>query len=74
MFVCKMYPTFRQTFVYILHPRPQRIFLLYEEGKKEALEHFKHVIKIYPTRGHIFQNKLRNTWTVLLKRSALSRV
>ena len=32
-----------------------------EEGEKEALEHFKHVIKICPNRGHIFQSELRNT-------------
>ena len=48
-------------------PRPQRIFSLQEESEKEALEHFKHVIKICPNRGHIFKNKLANTWTVLLK-------
>ena len=48
-------------------PRPGRIFSLYcEEGKKEALEHFKHMINICPSRGHIFQNKLWNTWTALL--------
>ena len=34
-------------------PRPRL-----EEGEKEALEHFKRVIKICPNRGHIFQNKL----------------
>ena len=37
--------------------RPQRIFLLQEEVEKEALEHFKHVIKICLNRGHIFENK-----------------
>ena len=46
----------------IFQPRPQRIFLLQEEGEKEALEHFKYVIKICPNRGHIFQNKSTFTW------------
>ena len=32
-----------------------------EEGEKEALEHFKHVIDICLNREHIFQKKLRNT-------------
>ena len=40
-----------------------------EEGKKEALEHWKHLVKICLNRGHIFQNNLRNTWTVILKMS-----
>ena len=53
-------------------PRPQRIFSLQEEGKKEALEHFRHVIKICPNRGHIFKNKLRNTWAAILKTPAVS--
>ena len=48
-------------------PRPQRIFPLQEESEKEALEHFKHVIKICLNRGHIFQNKLRNMRTAILK-------
>ena len=51
----------------ISQPRLQRIFSLQEEGKKEAMEHFKHVINIFPNRGHIFQNKLRHTWTAILK-------
>ena len=38
----------------IRQPRPQRIFSLQEEGEKEALEHFKQVIKICPNRGHNF--------------------
>ena len=38
----------------LLQPLPQRIFLLQEEREKEALEHFKHVIKICPNSGHIF--------------------
>ena len=38
----------------VTQPRPQRIFSLLEEGEKEALEHFKHVTKICPNRGHIF--------------------
>ena len=47
-----------------LQPRPQRIFSL---GKrKKALEHFKHV------RGHIFKNKLENTWAAILKTSTLN--
>ena len=40
---------------------------------KEALEHFKHVIDICLNRGHIFQKKLRNTLTVILKISACVR-
>ena len=35
--------------------------------QKEDLEHFKHVIKICPNRGHIFQNELRNKWMAILK-------
>ena len=50
---------------------PCCMFLLYEEGENEALEYFKCVIKIWPNREHIFQNKLRNTWTAILKISAL---
>ena len=53
-------------------PRPKRICSLQEEGEKEALEHFKHVIKICPNRGHIFKNKLRNTWAAIPKTSAVS--
>ena len=30
------------------------------------------MIKICPNRGHIFKNKLRNTWAAILKTSALS--
>ena len=41
-------------------------FAIQEEGAKEALEHFKHVIKIFSNIGHIFQNKLRNTLTAIL--------
>ena len=41
-------------------------FAIQEEGTKEALEHFKHVIKIFSNIGHIFQNKLRNTLTAIL--------
>ena len=52
-------------------PRPQRIFLLQEEGEKEALEHLKQVIKICPNRGHIFQNNLKNTWTNIQKTRVL---
>ena len=37
-----------------IQPRSQRIFWLSEEGEKEALEHFKHLIKICPNRGYIF--------------------
>ena len=37
-----------------------------EDGEK-ALEKLKHVIKIWPKRGHTFENKLRNTWTAILK-------
>ena len=50
-----------------LQPRPQRIFSLQEESEKEALEYFKHVIKICPNRGHIFKNKLGNAWAAILK-------
>ena len=39
----------------------------YKKRQKEALAHFKHVIKIFPNRGHIFRNKLWNTWTAILR-------
>ena len=45
---------------------PAHLFAI-RESEKEALEHFKHMVKICPNRGHNFQNKLRNTWTVILK-------
>lgn len=32
--------------VYLFLLRPQNIFSLQEEGKKEAVEHFKHVLKL----------------------------
>ena len=35
--------------------------------EKEALEQFKHAVKICLNKGHIFQNTLQNTWTVILK-------
>ena len=54
-------------------PRPQYIFSLQEEGEKKALEHFKHVIKIWPKRGHFFQNKLRNAWAAILKTGLVFR-
>ena len=57
-----------------LQPLPQLIFSLQEECEKEAMEHFTHVIKICPNRGHIFKNKLQNTWSVILKISAVSRL
>ena len=53
--------------VYIYASIHLRIFPLQEESEKEALQHFKHVIKICPNREHIFQNKLRNMWTAILK-------
>ena len=56
------------------HFRPQCIFSLKEEIEKESLEHFKQVIKICPNRGHIFMNKLMNTWAAMLKTSTGSRV
>ena len=40
---------------------PQRIFWPYKEGEKDALEYFRHVTKIFPNRGHIFQNKAWST-------------
>ena len=44
---------------------------LKKEGKKEALEQLKLVIKIFPNRGRIFQNKLRNMWATILMVSAV---
>ena len=41
--------------------------------KKEALKRFKHAIKICPKRGNIFQNKVGNMWTAILKISAVLR-
>ena len=46
---------------------PSVSFRYKSKGEKEAMEHFKHVLKICPNRRHDFQNKLRNTWTSLLK-------
>ena len=57
-----------------MQPRPQCIFLLYEESEKQALEHFKHMKKNCPNKGHIFKNKLRKTWAAILKTSADSQV
>ena len=51
----------------ILNLAPQCIFLLQEEGEKEALEHFKEVIKSCANRWHIFQNTLQVTWTAVVK-------
>ena len=48
------------------NPDPSASFFQ-EKGEKEALENFKHVIKICPNRTHIVQNKLQNTWTAKLK-------
>ena len=42
--------------------------------QKRGLEHFKHVINICPSRGHFFQNRLRNMWTTILKTSAVLRL
>ena len=39
-------------------PRLQRIFLLWEEGEKEALEHFKQVIKICSNMWHTFSEQI----------------
>ena len=50
-----------------LQPHSQCIFLLEEEGKKEALENFKHVIEICPNRVHVIKNILQNTWTIILR-------
>ena len=44
---------------------------LKKEGKKEALEQLKLVVKVLPNRGHIFQNKLRNMWASILMVSAV---
>ena len=43
-----------------------------EEGKKENLENVTHIIKICPNRGHIFKNKLRNTWTAISSFTAVN--
>ena len=58
-----------KSFFIFRQPRPQRIFSLYEEGEKEALEHFTHVIKIWSNRGNIFKNKSRKTWAAIMKTS-----
>ena len=39
---------------------PSGSFCYKRKGNKEALEHFKQVIKIFPNRGHIFKNNLGN--------------
>ena len=59
--------------VYTPHSSPAHLFATGGTQKK-GLEHFKHVIQICPNRGHIFQNKLRNTWTAILKISAVLRL
>ena len=51
----------------MLQPSPKCIFSICKEGQKEALKYFKNVTKIFPNGGHIFHNKLRNTWTVIMK-------
>ena len=51
----------------ISQPCPKCILSLKEESEKKALKQFKHVIKICLNRGHVFQNKLRNTGTAILK-------
>lgn len=48
-------------------PRLQYIFLLQQEGKKEAMRQFKQNIKICQNRGNILYNKLRNGWKTILK-------
>ena len=55
-------------------PRPLCIFSLQEEIEEEGLEHFKQVIKICPNRGHVFMNKLGNTWAAMLKTSTGSQL
>ena len=35
---------------FYIQPQPQRIFSLEQKGKKEALQHFTHEIKICPNR------------------------
>ena len=42
-------------------------FCYKKKAKKKALENFKHMIKICPNIGHIYQNKLWNTWVAILK-------
>ena len=46
---------------------PGSSFRYKRKAKKETLEHFRHVAKIYKNRGHIFQNKLQNTRKAILK-------
>ena len=53
-YIQKFTDLYKHTSQEITQPRSQLIFSLSEEGEKEALEHFKHVIKVCPNRGHIF--------------------
>ena len=53
---------------------PAHLFAIKEEIEKEALEPFKHVITISPNRGHIFKNKLGNTWGAIMKKSTDSEL
>ena len=43
------------------------------QNVKEALEHFKHVIKICPNRGHVLQNKLRTAMLKIFTKSLLKK-
>ena len=53
--------------IVICQPCPQRILLLSEKSEKEVLKHLKHIINVYQNRGHVFQNKLRNTKAAMLE-------
>ena len=48
---------------------PNALFCHGSKAKKEALEHFKFGVKIFPNRLHIFQNKLWKTGKSILKLS-----
>ena len=50
------------------------LFRFKRKSKKEVLEHFKHIVKISSNRWHIFQNKVQNMWTAILKISAVLRL
>ena len=52
---------------------PAHLFAGKAKSEKEALEH-SHVTKIFPNRGQIFRNKLRNTWTAILKILKVSKL
>ena len=56
---------------------PVYLFTIKEGGEKKTLEHFEHVIKIFPNREDIFKNILNILWNTrpaIVKASAASQL